>query len=344
MKVGIVKDPLYLEHITDDFHPENPGRLIGIYEMLKEIDQTGLVYVPARLATEDEIALNHDRDYIRVVKETRGKVQRRLDPDTVTSAKSYDAACMAAGGFLQLIDASMSGEVDNGFALVRPPGHHAEPGRSMGFCIFNNIAIGARYVAEKYGLGRVLIIDFDLHHGNGTQHSFYGDASVLYMSTHQYPYYPGTGWYDEIGQGEGKGYTVNLPLSYGMNDADYVHLFREVIVPVSRLFKPEIVLVSAGFDIHRSDPLGGMAVTEHGFAKMTRTLMDIAARDCGGKVLFVLEGGYDVSALTNSVRTAIMELRDTPICRAGVVDDASDAAKQTASKVKQTLEPYWGAF
>jgi acetoin utilization deacetylase AcuC-like enzyme len=199
-------------------------------------------------------------------------------------------------------------------------------------------------VAEKYGLGRVLIIDFDLHHGNGTQHSFYGDASVLYMSTHQYPYYPGTGWYDEIGQGEGKGYTVNLPLSYGMNDADYVHLFREVIVPVSRLFKPEIVLVSAGFDIHRSDPLGGMAVTEHGFAKMTRTLMDIAARDCGGKVLFVLEGGYDVSALTNSVRTAIMELRDTPICRAGVVDDASDAAKQTASKVKQTLEPYWGAF
>ena len=344
MKVGIVKDPLYMEHITDDFHPENPERLKGIYHMLEEIDQTGLVYVPARAATEDEIALVHDRGYIKTVKETAGKGQKRLDPDTVTSAKSYDAACKAAGGFLELIDASMSGEIDNGFALVRPPGHHAESGKAMGFCIFNNIAIGARYAAKKYGLGRVLIVDFDLHHGNGTQHSFYEDASVLYMSTHQYPYYPGTGWYDEVGQGKGKGYTVNLPLSYGMGDADYVHLFKEVIVPVSGLFKPEILLVSAGFDTHRNDPLGGMAVTEHGFARMTRMLMDMAGHDCGGKALFVLEGGYDVTALTNSVRTVIMELRDTPVYIAEVKDGASDAAKTTASKVRQTLEPYWGPF
>ena len=187
--------------------------------------------MPARPATEDEIALIHEQGYIKMVKETRGRVQTRLDPDTVTSARSYDAACMAAGGLLQLIDRRYSGEVDNGFALVRPPGHHAESGKSMGFCIFNNIAIGARYLAKKYGLTRVLMVDFDLHHGNGTQHSLYEDPSILYISTHQYPYYPGTGWYEEIGQGKGKGYTINVPLAYGMNDADYLYVFREVSCP-----------------------------------------------------------------------------------------------------------------
>ena len=234
MKVGLVKEDIYLDHITDDFHPENPGRLRAIYEMLEEIDRKGLVYVPARPATRDEIALIHEQHYITMVEETRGKVQTRLDPDTVASARSYDAACMAAGGLLQLVDAAVSGEIDNGFALVRPPGHHAEAGRAMGFCIFNNVAIAARYLEKKHGLTRILIVDFDVHHGNGTQHSFYEDPSVLYISTHQYPHYPGTGWYEEIGQGKGKGYTINVPLAYGMNDADYLYVFREVVVPVSR--------------------------------------------------------------------------------------------------------------
>ncbi|MGD0229321.1 MAG: histone deacetylase [Syntrophorhabdales bacterium] len=344
MKVGIVKDEIYLEHITDDFHPENPGRLTAIYSALEEVDQKDLVYVPARFATQDELALNHDRGYIRMVAETKGRVQTRLDPDTVASARSYEAACMAAGGFLQLIDRCMAREIDSGFALVRPPGHHAERGRSMGFCIFNNIAIGARYVEKKYGLKRALIVDFDLHHGNGTQHSFYGDSAVLYMSTHQYPYYPGTGWYDELGEGQGKGYTINIPLGYGMNDADYLHVFREVVVPVSRLFRPEIVLVSAGFDIHGSDPLGGMAVTERGFAGMTRMLMDIAAHDCEGRLLLVLEGGYDITALANSVRTVIMELKETPLYIAEDGGDASQAVRQVVSKVKEAAGPYWGKF
>jgi acetoin utilization deacetylase AcuC-like enzyme len=283
MKVGIVKHDIYLEHITDDFHPENPNRLVHIYAMLREFGQEDLVYVQPRMATHEEIALNHDASYINFVAETKGKVQRRLDPDTVTSPKSYEAACMAVGGLLQLSDALFAGEIDNGFALVRPPGHHAERGKGMGFCIFNTVAVAARYLIRKHGLKRVFIVDWDLHHGNGTQHSFYGDSDILYFSTHQYPYYPGTGSYEEIGSGEGKGYTINVPMSYGMGDGDYTYAFEEIVLPVVRQWKPEAILVSAGFDIHHSDPLGGMAVTESGFTKMTRMLMDAAEEVCKGE-------------------------------------------------------------
>jgi acetoin utilization deacetylase AcuC-like enzyme len=344
MKVGIVKHHIYLEHITDDFHPENPQRLVHIYAMLDELRQDGLVYVDPRMATPDEIALNHDISYINFVAETKGKVQRRLDPDTVTSPKSYEAACMAVGGFLELCDALFAGKVDNGFALVRPPGHHAERGKAMGFCIFNNIAVGARYLVKKHGLKKVLIVDWDLHHGNGTQHSFYGDSEVLYLSTHQFPYYPGTGWYDELGSGKGKGYTVNVPLSHGMGDADYAHVFEEIVLPVARKWKPEIILVSAGFDIHRSDPLGGMTVTESGFTKMTKLLMDAANESCEGKILFVLEGGYDLSGLTNSAKAVILQLCETPLYVQEFEKTPSSTAQKTVEQVKQVLQPYWGDF
>jgi acetoin utilization deacetylase AcuC-like enzyme len=344
MKVGIVKHQIYLEHITDDFHPENPQRLVHIYAMLDELDQDGIVYVEPRMATHEEIALNHDISYINFVAETKGKVQRRLDPDTVTSPKSYEASCMAVGGFLELCDALFAGKVDNGFALVRPPGHHAERGKAMGFCIFNNIAVGARYLVKKHGLKKVFIVDWDLHHGNGTQHSFYGDSEILYLSTHQYPYYPGTGSYDELGSGEGKGYTINVPLSYGMGDADYVHVFEEIVLPVARKWKPEIILVSAGFDIHRSDPLGGMTVTESGFTKMTKLLMDAAKELCEERILFVLEGGYDLSGLTNSTKAVILQLRKTPLYTQDYEETPSSAVQQTIKQVKQTLRPYWGDF
>ncbi len=345
MLVGLVKDDIYLQHVTDDFHPESPRRLEGIYEMIGTLDQAGLVDVPARLASEEEIGLVHEASYIHSVRETKGKVQKRLDPDTVTSARSYDAACTAVGGALCLADAVLSGTVDNGFAWVRPPGHHAEAGRAMGFCIFNNIAVAAKYVQKQHGLKRVLIVDFDLHHGNGTQHSFYDSPSVLYVSTHQYPYFPGTGWYDEVGEKEGKGYTVNVPLTYGMDDADYVHIFRELIGPLSRLYQPEIVMVSAGYDIHKSDPLGGMAVTESGFARITRMLLDIAQTQCGGKLLFVLEGGYNIKALTGSVKATIAELRGTQIYVGTEADDhPSDALLRTVSKVKDVIKPYWGSL
>lgn len=344
MQVGIVKESIFLEHITDDFHPENPRRLTSIYEMLQGLDQSSLKYVPGRAATHEEIAFIHDVAYINSVAETQGKIQKRLDPDTVTSPRSYEAACMAAGSVLQLIDRCMSGEIDNGFALVRPPGHHAESNRAMGFCIFNNIAIGARYLEKRYGIRKVLIVDFDLHHGNGTQHSFYSDSSVLYMSTHQYPYYPGTGSHEEVGQGQGAGYTVNIPLSYGSGDADYIYAFREAFVPIAHLFKPELVLVSAGFDIHHRDPLGGMSVTERGFSRMTKMLMDIAADECDGKVLFVLEGGYDLTALSNGVKTVIMELKKTPLYMPEEEENPSKGAVQIISQLKEVMKPYWGKF
>ncbi len=344
MRVGIVRHPIYLEHITDDFHPENPQRLVHIYAMLDELSKDGLVYVEPRVATHEEIALNHDMTYVNFVAETKGKVQRRLDPDTVTSPKSYEAACMAVGGFLELCDALYAGKVDSGFALVRPPGHHAERAKAMGFCIFNNIAVGARYLVKKQGLEKVMIVDWDLHHGNGTQHSFYDDSRILYASTHQYPYYPGTGWYDEIGSGKGKGYTINVPLSYGMGDADYVHVFEEIILPVAAKWKPEIILVSAGFDTHRNDPLGGMRVTESGFAKMTKLLMEAAKTSCGGRILFVLEGGYDLPGLTNSTKAVILELRETPLYVQDYEEIPSSGVQQTVDHVKQALRPYWGDF
>lgn len=340
--VGIVKDSIFLEHVTDDYHPENVKRLEYIYAMLQNIDQKGIVYTTPRTATHKEIELIHDPSYVESVAATSGKNQCRLDPDTVTSPKSYEAACMAVGGALNLADTIIKSEVSRGFALVRPPGHHAEKDRAMGFCLFNNIAVVARYLEKEHGLKRIIIIDFDLHHGNGTQHSFYKDSSILYFSTHQYPYYPGTGWYGEVGEGEGKGYTVNVPLSHGMDDSDYLYIFNELLVPLCDKFKPEFVLVSAGFDTHHNDPLGGMGVTEAGYEAMTKTLLDIAKKHAGGKTLFALEGGYDLKSLTNSVKAVIMEMKGAPIHKSEGLDKPSGAVKQVVAKVKQTLNPFWG--
>jgi acetoin utilization deacetylase AcuC-like enzyme len=344
MSIGIVRDDIYLEHVTDDYHPENPNRLRHIYSMLHSVDSEGVLYIPARMATHDEIALNHEVTYIDSIAATQGKTQRRLDPDTVTSPKSYEAACMAVGGVLHLIDSLLSSQIESGFALLRPPGHHAERARAMGFCIFNNIAVGARYLQRTYNLQRILIVDFDLHHGNGTQHSFYKDSSVLYFSTHQYPYYPGTGWYDETGEEGGRGFTVNVPLTYGMGDDDYMYIFREVLVPLADLYKPEIILVSAGFDTHYNDPLGGMVVTESGFATMAKVLLDIAAKHCGGKTLFVLEGGYDLSGLANSTKAVIMEMKGTSINMNSTPEkgiNPSGEVIRTVGNVKKAVSPFW---
>lgn len=342
MNVGIVKDNIFLEHITDDYHPENPGRLKSIYSMLSSIDNKGIEYIPPRMATHEEIALIHEPSYIESIAATIGKAQRRLDPDTVTSPMTYEASRMAVGGTLTLADKLMDAEISSGFALVRPPGHHAEHNRAMGFCIFNNIAIAARYLVQKHALKKVIIVDFDLHHGNGTQHSLYKDSSILYFSTHQYPYYPGTGYYDEVGDGEGKGYTVNVPLSYGMDDADYIYVFNNLLVPLTDIYKPDAVLVSAGFDTYYNDPLGGMGVTETGYATMARILLNIAKKHSKDKTLFALEGGYDVAGLASSVKAVIMEMRGTPLYSEDKHGNPSDNVVQTVGKVKEVLKPYWG--
>ncbi|MDD5475911.1 MAG: histone deacetylase, partial [Syntrophales bacterium] len=288
---GIVTDNRYIKHETGYFHPESPQRLEAIYGMLEDSDMRDRFYkVEVRPAEISEIAMVHKQNYIERVAATAGISSTSLDPDTVTSADSYEAALLAAGGLMNAVDRVMDGTVKNAFAFVRPPGHHAEAGRSGGFCLFNNVAIAAEHARKKHGLKRILIADWDLHHGNGTQHSFYADPGILFFSTHQYPFYPGTGSLNEIGSGAGEGYTINVPLSRGKDDADYLRIYRRILDPVSDAFKPELVLLSAGFDICVGDTLGGMKVSEQGFVNLIRCLMNIADRCCGGRLVATLGG------------------------------------------------------
>lgn len=338
--VGIVKDELFLEHKPEGYHPENPKRLEYIYKMLPEVDKDGIVYIKAKDAEESEIAYVHDPSYVNHIASTKGST-RRLDPDTYVSPLSYDAARKAAGAVITLCDAIMNKKVRCGFALVRPPGHHAERSRAMGFCLFNNVAIGARHLQRAYGLERITIIDFDLHHGNGTQNCFYKEKEVLYFSTHQYPYYPGTGWLDEIGEKDGKGYTVNVPLSYGMGDDDYIFIFNELLLPILKQYRPQFIIVSAGFDAYHRDPLGGMALTENGYAIMTRIINNLSHELCEGKLLFALEGGYDVEGLSLSVKSVIEELKKLPSASADKQINPSKKVIQTVDEVKKRLSFCW---
>ncbi|NOQ33934.1 MAG: histone deacetylase, partial [Methanosarcinales archaeon] len=248
-------------------------------------------------ASIEEIRYVHDPDYITKVREYSER-EIQLDPDTVLCKASYHAALLAAGGMIRAVDLAAGGE--NAFALVRPPGHHALPDRGMGFCLFNNIAIGARH-AQKIGYDRVLIVDWDGHHGNGTEYTFYDDPTVFYFSVHQYPHYPGTGSSDETGSGAGQGYTLNVPLPAGSGDAEYTRAFKEILMPAAIGFDPDIVLVSAGFDAHIDDPLAGMAVTTEEFGRMASIVSSIADRCCEGRLAITLEGGYDLHALSHSV-------------------------------------------
>ncbi len=307
----IVKDKIFLEHDPGFGHPESPNRLIAIYERLNDKDLKGFFEViKPRLAKKDELLWNHDGSYVERIEATKGLSHYQLDPDTATSERSWEAACFAVGGVFEAIDAIFSGSYRNGFALVRPPGHHAERDRAMGFCLFNNVALGAHYLINKKGCKRVLIVDWDLHHGNGTQHSFYDRSDVLYFSTHQYPYYPGTGAIREAGSGKGEGFTVNCPLSPGVGDIGFAAIFNLLLEPIALEYRPEFILVSAGFDIYKDDPLGGMNVTKDGFLYLSWKLSQIARDVCDGRILFCLEGGYNLTGLKEgvvSVITAISE-------------------------------------
>lgn len=308
-KTGIVKDEKFMDHRLGAYHPESHKRLEIIYSMLEEKDMSGnFVGVPKRWAKEEDLALIHSREYIRLIADTQGKEPRFLDADTSTSAGSYEAACLAAGGLCEAVSMVMEGSINNAFALVRPPGHHAEWNMARGFCLFNNVAIAASYARKNFGIQRVLIVDWDLHHGNGTQHSFEEDPGVLYFSTHQYPYYPGTGAFGEIGRGQGTGYTINVPLSTGHGNGEYAALFQKVLTPVARDYKPDLILVSAGFDTYEYDPLGGMLVTPEGFAALTRSLMNMAEENCTGRLVLTLEGGYHLEGQRDSVKAVLNEL------------------------------------
>jgi acetoin utilization deacetylase AcuC-like enzyme len=240
---------------------------------------------------------------------------------------------------LNLLDDVMVKRSDNGFAFVRPPGHHAERERAMGFCLFNNVAVGAEYLRRRHGLDRVLIVDWDVHHGNGTQHMFENDPGVLYVSTHQYPYYPGTGAMHEAGEGEGEGFTLNVPFPGGFGDAEYADAFRTVILPVAEEYQPEFVLVSAGFDPHYRDPLASMNVTEAGFAAMARGLVDLAGRVCGGRCVAILEGGYDLTAIRDSASAVLSELQGS--AEAAVAPAEPSRAEPLLAAVRKIQQRYW---
>ena len=297
--IGFMTDPIYLKHLTGEGHPEKPQRLTAIIEQLKKSGLwKSLVQITAREAKLEEIRAVHDEKYIQnVIRDVQANRGSLSTGDTTLSSDSYTAAVWAVGGVLAAGDAVMSGNVARAFCAVRPPGHHATRNRGMGFCIFNNVAALARYLQAKHKLSRILIVDWDVHHGNGTQDIFYDDDSVLYFSTHQHPMYPGTGLRTETGIGKGKGFTINCPLPRGSGDAEVIAAFDNDLLPAARKFRPDFVIISAGFDSRQQDTLGGFKITDEGFAKLTRRAVAIADDSAGGKVISVLEGGYNLSGL-----------------------------------------------
>jgi acetoin utilization deacetylase AcuC-like enzyme len=304
MDTAYVYHPIYLEH-NQPSHPENARRLKRILQTLEEQDILGrLRLLEPRPATEDEILRVHTSRHIAHVKQVAERGGGHMDMDTYVSPRSFEAALMAAGGVINAVQGVLSGEIANAFALVRPPGHHATAGRAMGFCLFNNIAIAARAALAEDGIERVFIADFDVHHGNGTQDMFAEDPDVFYFSTHQYPYYPGTGAMGEVGRKAGAGTVLNVPLPTSIGDDGYAHIFRALVWPLSERFNPDLILVSAGYDGHWDDPLAYMNLSLAGYAHIQRDLVKMADQLCEGRIVFALEGGYHLDALAYGVSNA----------------------------------------
>ncbi len=309
-RTGFIYHESYLAHDTGSGHPERPDRLKAITEHLKHTSLWARLQHPLiDPAAEEWILKVHSSRHWKLVKESCARGIEVLDRgDTHVCKKSYEVALLAAGGVLAGVDAVMTGIVQNAFCAVRPPGHHAESDAVMGFCLFNNVAIAARYAQQKYGVEKVAIVDWDVHHGNGTQEIFYEDPSVFYISTHQYPFYPGTGARTEIGSGRGRGYTLNCPMGAGSGEKDYLEAFTKEIVPALARYKPGLLVISAGFDAHKDDPLANINLTEKSFAELTRFVLEVADKCCSGRIVSVLEGGYNLQALAKSAESHLCEL------------------------------------
>jgi len=315
MPVGLVWDERYLAHAAPD-HPESPARLTAIRTALRQAGLwDGLTRIPPRRATQAELLRVHSRRHVQDVARSAGaKDIVWFDGDTYACPASWDAALLAAGGAFAAADAVMKGGVSAAFAAVRPPGHHATADRAMGFCLLNNVALAVRHVQAAHRIGRVLVVDWDVHHGNGTQDIFYHDKNVFYISTHQWPLYPGTGLREETGDGPGAGTTRNYPLKAGCGDGEFLAAIDDGLAAAGK-FAPEFVFISAGFDAHRDDPLGGLALTESAYAEATRRIRRLAGRTAAGRIVSVLEGGYNLEALGRSVIAHIGPLLDS--CPAG---------------------------
>jgi acetoin utilization deacetylase AcuC-like enzyme len=311
MGLTVITSDRFADHVTPPGHPERIERAEVMQLVASRWSAAGGTIVAPREATDDELARVHDPEYVEQITSLRGQAGM-LDADTFVSPESDPVARLAAGAVLVAIDRVLNARSHRALVMARPPGHHAEPDRAMGFCLYNSIAVGAA-AARAGGVARVAIVDYDVHHGNGTQWMFYEDASVLFISSHQYPFYPGTGAGTEMGRGEGLGFTVNLPLEAGAGDADYDLVYRNAVMPILREFRPELLMVSAGFDAHERDPLAGMRMTTTGYAAITSRLIRAADELCAGRIVFVTEGGYDTMALTECL-SAVVDLArvDTP--------------------------------
>lgn len=342
--MGIVYADDYLLHGTD-YHPERKERLEATISLLeKEKVLSKLLKISPRKATAEEITRGHSLEYLQMIEKSSDVGETHLDADTYLNQYTYEVALLAAGGGLEALTRVMLSQEGQVFVLARPPGHHAEHQAGMGFCIFNNIAIAAEAAKIKYGLKRILIVDWDVHHGNGTQNTFYEDPNVLFFSVHQSPGYPGSGRLKEIGREEGKGYTINFPMYPGCSDADYQEVFSEILLPVAHKFKPELVLISAGFDAHLNDPLASMRLTLAGYRWMTKQLKQVAAENCAGRMVLFLEGGYDLKALSESILVVLDELAGWGIdLGREELSPASElgAVRERIATLEEILTPAW---
>jgi len=341
MSLILIASERFAEHMTPPGHPESPERAEVMDVVAAEWRARGGEVAAPREVSREQLARVHAPEHLHRMAETAG-ISIALDPDTYTSPETHDVALLSAGAAVDAVERVMGGSHKRAFVLSRPPGHHAEHDRAMGFCFFNNVAVAAAH-ARSLGARNVAIVDYDVHHGNGTQHIFENDPEVLYISTHQFPYYPGTGAAEEIGYGAGGGRTVNLPLEVGATDDDYREAFEGVVLPVLRQFRPDIVIVSAGFDAHERDPLGGMRVTASGFAAMTAALRQVAEEQCSGKLVAVTEGGYDLRALGECLRSVVDVLAKEATPRSDWPESpvASSRGRAAVVQTRAALAQYW---
>ncbi len=341
MPLLVITSERFAEHTPPPGHPERPERAEVMDAVAQQWRKSGGATADPRPATFDELARVHDEAYLQRVAATRGAATM-FDPDTFTSPESHEIALLAAGATIEAARHAQDGH-GPAIALVRPPGHHAERDRAMGFCLFNNAATAAADALAR-GARRVAIVDIDVHHGNGTQWMFYDEPRVLYVSTHQFPFYPGTGAARDVGRGEGEGYTLNIPLEVGATDADYWRVYDGVVGPAVERYAPDLVIVSAGFDAHERDPLAGMRVTTDGYGAIVARLRAAAQQACGGRIAAVTEGGYHLSALAECLEVTLEELQGSGATVAFKPEGTSDRARAALGVVRAAQKPYWPAI
>jgi acetoin utilization deacetylase AcuC-like enzyme len=337
--LGYLLDDRYLLHDPGAQHPESPQRLIALRQMLESSGaKDRFQRIQPREASAEELHLIHSPAYVEQIEAASRAAPFDLDMDTSVSAHSYRTALLAAGGVLECIDSICAGRLRRVFAFVRPPGHHASRERAGGFCLFNNAALAAAYAIKRHKLDRIAIVDTDVHHGNGTQSCFYTSPNVLFISSHQYPFYPGSGGFLETGRGEGKGYTINFPLPAETADSTFIPVYSKIIATVLDQYQPQLILVSAGFDGHARDPLGGLSLTHSAYASASASLMLAAERVCDGKICFILEGGYNPQALKDCALAVMGEMKkehpnERPLRESAVFRDISKQASRSAAGI-----------